>query len=101
MPHLAEQIEAILSQVQHPGDFYASGTLDMHPFQLQVQGVGPIALPLLPAQAEQLVAQAEQAPYGRGPETLVDTEVRRTWQLDASKLLLSGRRWAEDLEPVV
>lgn len=101
MPHLANQIAAILSQVQHPGEFYASGTLDMHPFQLQVEGLGPIAMPLLPVQAEQLVALAEQAPYGRGTETLVDTEVRRTWQIDAAKLQLSGRRWAEDLERVV
>ncbi|MBK5942172.1 hypothetical protein CCR96_23610 [Halochromatium roseum] len=101
MPHLANQIAAILSEVQHPGEFYASGTLDMHPFQLQVEGLGPVAMPLLPAQAEQLVALAEQAPYGRGTETLVDTEVRRTWQIDAAKLQLSGRRWAEDLERVV
>ncbi len=101
MPHLASQIAAILSQVQHPGEFHASGTLDMHPFQLQVEGLGPIAMPLLPVQAEQLVALAEQAPYGRGAETLVDTEVRRTWQIDAAKLQLSGRRWAEDLARVV
>jgi len=101
MGNLADQIAAILSQVQHPGEFYAGGTLDMHPFQLQVEGIGPIAMPLLPSQAEQLVALAEQAPYGRGPETLVDTEVRRTWQIDASKLQLSGRRWAEDLDQVV
>ncbi len=101
MGNLANQIAAMLSQVQHPGEFYASGTLDMHPFQLQVEGIGPIATPLLPVQAEQLVALAEQAPYGRGPETLVDTEVRRTWQIDASKLQLSGRRWAEDLDQAV
>lgn len=50
----------------HPGEFYASGTLDMHPFQLHVEGLGRIAMPLLPVQAEELVALAEQAPYGRG-----------------------------------
>ena len=33
---------------------------------LEVDGVGPIALPLLPVQAEQLIAVAEAAPYGRG-----------------------------------
>lgn len=101
MPSLASEIAAALSQAQRPGDFYASGTLDMHPFRLEVDGIGPIALPLLPAQAEQLIGLAEQAPYGRGPETLVDTDVRRTWQLDAGKLKISGRRWAEDLERAV
>jgi len=90
-----------LSAVQRPGDFHASGTLDMHPFLLDVAGVGPVALPLLPAQAEQLVAVAEQSPYGRGGETLVDPEVRRTWQLDAAQMRISGRRWGEDLGRIV
>jgi hypothetical protein len=30
---------------------------------MEVDGVGPIALPLLPVQAEQLIAVAERAPY--------------------------------------
>ena len=38
--------------------------------QLEVRDVGRISLPLLPIQAEQLVSVAEQAPYGRGQETL-------------------------------
>ena len=36
---------------------------------------------LLPAQAAQLIAVAERAPYGRGGETLVDTAVRSSWQM--------------------
>jgi predicted 2-oxoglutarate/Fe(II)-dependent dioxygenase YbiX len=101
MNDLPRALATALSAVQRPGDFYASGTLDMHPLGLDVAGIGPVALPLLPAQAEQLVAVAEQAPYGRGAETLVDTEVRRTWQLDAARVRISGRRWAEDLAQIV
>ena len=101
MNHLADALATALSAVQRPGDFYASGTLDMHPLRLDVDGIGPVALPLLPAQAEELVAVAERAPFGRGAETLVDTEVRRTWQLDAARVHISGRRWAEDLAQIV
>ena len=97
MSDLPRTLATILSGVQRPGDFQVSGTLDMHPFLLEAAGVGPVALPLLPAQAEQLVAVAEQAPYGRGGETLVDTDVRRTWQLDAAQVTINGRRWREDL----
>jgi hypothetical protein len=43
---------------------------------LTVEGVGPVALPLLPAQAEHLIAAAERAPYGRGEDTLTDISVR-------------------------
>jgi len=40
-----------------------------------VDGVGPLAMPVLPFQADQLIAIAEAAPYGRG----ADTGVRKTW----------------------
>ena len=90
-----------LASVQRPGGFHVAGSFDIHPPRLEVAGVGPIALPLLPAQAEALVAGAEPAPYGRGSDTLVDTSVRRTWQVDAAKVKLTGRKWAEDLAVVV
>jgi len=69
--------------------------------QLEVKDVGRISLPLLPIQAEQLVSVAEQAPYGRGQETLVDTEVRRTWQIDANRITLSGKHWQDNLNTIV
>jgi len=101
MPELAAALAECLSRVQRPGAFYATGTFDIHPPRLEVEGVGPIALPLQSAQAEQLKSVAEQAPYGRGSETLVDTQVRRTWQIDAERMRITGRRWAEDLASVV
>lgn len=101
MSHLPRAIADLLTRVHRPGDFYAAGTMDLHLPRLRVDGVGTIALPLLPMQAEQLIAAAEQAPYGRGTETLVDTDVRRTWQIDASRVDLGGRRWGEDLARTV
>ena len=79
MTDLPRAFAAALSKVQRPGDFYASGTLDMHPLRLDVTDIGTVALPLLPAQAVQLIAVAEQAPYGRGAETLVDTDSRKQY----------------------
>ncbi|WP_186342895.1 2OG-Fe(II) oxygenase [Allochromatium palmeri] len=99
--NLTTTIADLLASVQRPGTFYATGTLDIHPPRLEVEGLGSIALPLLPVQAEQLVALAEPAPYGRGSDTLLDTDVRRTWQLDASRVQLGGRRWEEDLREIV
>ncbi len=97
----AQALADALGDVQRPGNFYVAGSFDIHPPRLEVEGVGPIALPLLPVQAESLVAMAEQAPYGRGTETLVDTAVRRTWQVDAARVRLTGQRWAADLAAVV
>ncbi|KAF6809483.1 2og-fe oxygenase superfamily protein, partial [Colletotrichum sojae] len=52
---------------------------------LSVRDVGPITFPLGEAQARSLIAAARQAPYGRGSETIVDTSVRNTWELDPSQ----------------
>lgn len=80
---ITAELAELLSAVNRPGDFFVSGTAEMLAPQLEVEGVGRIALPLLPIQAEQLIAVAERAPYGRGESTLTDPSVRRTWQISA------------------
>ncbi len=80
MSNLTEDLADLLQQVRRPGSFHVSGSIDIHTPRLEIEGVGTIALPLLPMQATQILEVAEHAPYGRGSETLVDTDVRRTWQ---------------------
>ena len=101
MPSITTALAEELSTVQRPGDFYTAGTAEFLAPRLEVEGVGPIALPLLKVQAEQLIAIAERAPYGRGEETLVNTEVRRTWQIDADRIRIEGKHWARTLESIV
>src|SRR5665213_3413509 len=69
MSSITTDLAALLRTVRRPGDFYASGTIALPAPALEVEGVGPIALPLLPFQAEQLIAAAARAPYGRGQDT--------------------------------
>ncbi len=98
---LTKQLANILQRLQAPGRFYATGTLEVFPPCLEVKQIGRVALPLLPLQAKQLVEVAERAPYGKGYETLVDTEVRRTWQINANQVSLSGKYWAKNLADIV
>src|SRR3954447_14528252 len=101
MAPITTELAGILGTVQRPGDFYATGTTEIFTPRLEVEGVGPIALPLLPVQAEQLIAIAERAPYGRGAETLVDPDVRRTWQIGTDRVRIQGRSWAQTLDAIV
>jgi predicted 2-oxoglutarate/Fe(II)-dependent dioxygenase YbiX len=101
MPSIADKLAALLSNVRRPGDFYAKGVTELRTPRLEVLGVGPLALPLLAAQAEQLINVAERAPYGRGGETLVDTTVRRTWQIGADQIQIAGSQWAKMLTAIV
>jgi predicted 2-oxoglutarate/Fe(II)-dependent dioxygenase YbiX len=101
MLSMAKSLAALLDEVQRPGDFYTSGTHEISAPGLEIDEVGPIALPLLMVQAAQLIAVAERAPYGRGEQTLVDTAVRRSWQIDRDKVQIRGRGWARTLEAIV
>jgi hypothetical protein len=90
MPGICEKLAELLGTVQRPGDFYVSGRVDEPAPRLEVEGVGQVGLPLLAVQAEQRVATADRAPYGRGTETIVDTSVRRTWQIGPDQVRLGA-----------
>jgi len=101
MTMLAAALADLLRTVDRPGSFHASGTAELLPPSLEVEGVGPIALPLLPAQAAQLAAAAEPAPFGRGQDTIVDPAVRRCWQVGPGRVRIGGRHWARTLDGIV
>jgi hypothetical protein len=90
-----------LRSVERPGDFCVGGTREIFMPTIDVDGVGKIAFPVQPIQAEQLVASAEAAPHGRGEATVIDREVRRTWQVDSAKVRIGGRHWDKTLAGLV
>ena len=98
---ITEELAKILARVDRPGDFYAVGRTELLAPRIEVKGVGPIALPLLAAKAKQLIKAATRAPYGRGAETIVDTNVRRTWQIEGSRVAIGGKHWAQTLAGIV
>ncbi|MES2644230.1 MAG: 2OG-Fe(II) oxygenase [Myxococcota bacterium] len=94
-------LAAVLANVSRPGDFCAHGTVVTPIPRIDVGGVGTIAFPLPPFQAEQLLAAAEAAPYGRGADTLVDPDVRRAWQISPGRVRLDDRQWDKTLASIV
>lgn len=60
---------------------------------LQLEGNRTIPLPLTLADAEAIKAVCRRAPFGKGDQTLVDTNVRNTWELDPSQFHLANPAW--------
>jgi hypothetical protein len=82
-----------LGAVNRSGKFCTSGNWQMVMPGLEVAGLGPIGLPLTKSQAGELRKRCHQAPYGKGTETVVDTKVRRVWELDPSRFQLENDDW--------
>lgn len=97
MLSIGAALRDILRSIERPGDFCISGVREIFMPTIEIEGVGKLAFPLLPMQTEQLVAIAEPAPYGRGAETVVDRDVRKTWQVESRKVQIGGRHWQKTL----
>lgn len=96
-----EVMLSALQSIQASGSFAAFHSLDYPPpVDLWVRDIGHVTMPLTKTAATQVIAQCRQAPYGKGSETLVDTSVRNTWELDPSRFELRGPSWRPFLNAI-
>ncbi|MCB0047245.1 MAG: hypothetical protein KDD92_17600 [Caldilineaceae bacterium] len=95
------ELISLLEQVESSGTFSVGGTLPPILPGLKVRGAGNIALPLPEEQARVLIALSQQAPFSRGEETIVDTDVRKSWQISAEDFELTNPQWEEALQESV
>ena len=93
MQDVAKQLFTALDSLDESPQFCMSGSLESVLPGLVVDGVGNVGLPVSPTEAQKLIEQATQAPYGLGEETVVDTNVRRVWQIDPDKFSLRNSAW--------
>ncbi len=96
-----EQVIELLASLGASVKFCSSGRMDFVPPGLEVEGVGLLGLPLTQSEAERVLGVAEQAPYGKGEDTLVDTSVRNSFQVDASKLHFRNPEWGDRLSELL
>ncbi|MDE0241274.1 MAG: 2OG-Fe(II) oxygenase [bacterium] len=94
-------IEDILHSVDRPGEFCVHGKLYVPMPTLEVEGVGMLAFPVPESQLRTLIGVAERAPYGKGPQTVIDTSVRNCWQIGAEQIGLSGGAWADTFDGIL
>src|SRR5438874_264771 len=83
---------ATLGQAARSAKFLVAGRLPVVDLGLEVEGLGSGPVPLKRGIATSLIATCRPAPYGKGTETLVDTRVRKTFELDPQKFRL-GDEW--------
>lgn len=63
--------------------------------------MGPLEVPVTEEQAAALRAVARPARYGQGTQTLVDPQVRDTWEVPTSRVRIDKRRWNQTLRPTL
>ena len=88
-----EAIQKALQKIERPGTFVTYGVIDPCFLGLEITEIGTVGLPLSENQAQAIIEHSYQAPYGRGEETILDMEVRRTWQMDSQNIHIQNPQW--------
>lgn len=101
MDKLKVEISDCLQNLKGSGKFASVNTTGFVLPGLNVEGAGEISFPVNEIQAKRLIQSAKKAPFGKGSETLLDTDVRSTWEIDAEKLHFDNPDWQEFLNDII
>ncbi len=101
MDNARQALDALLTSLGESSQFAASGGVTPVLPGLEVKGAGSIGTPVTAAEAKRLIEIANQAPYGRGEETIVDTSVRRVWQIEPARFSLRNPAWSAHIDAIV
>jgi hypothetical protein len=97
-----QDIVNTLQSVKRPGCYAAGGSVQLPFPALEILGIpGKIGLPICDLQAKRIVDKCSRAPFGRGEDTVVDTNVRCTWQLSPTQFSIGNPAWERELAALI
>ena len=89
---IQQLVDCINNVKKQEAAFFYSGQIDLALAKdaIEIEGIGPVKLPMRPKHVRELIAKADLAPYGKGTRTIVDKSVRDSLEIKASCLSFSG-----------
>ena len=99
-PHIAE-LKRLLMSIDRPGGYCASGKMFAPLPVLSVSGMDALSFPVPESQVKTLIECSRRSPFGKGTETLVDKDVRDSWEIHPSEFSLEGAGWNEAFAAIV
>jgi hypothetical protein len=99
---LIKDLDECLTNIQSDGSFALFEALNNAPNPgLYIKGSGTIGLPLSDHDAQAIISASHEAPFGKGEETIVDTGVRKTWEVSPGEFELKNPAWQPFIESIV
>lgn len=99
---LKEGLDECLRNIEGDGSFALFEPLNNPPNPgIYLNEGGLVGLPLSDRDAEAIIAASHQAPFGKGEETLVDTTVRKTWEVSPGHFELKNPAWQPFVKTIV
>ncbi|KAL2410408.1 hypothetical protein ABEF95_000804 [Exophiala dermatitidis] len=89
-----KELSEVLAEIEAPKSFACGGpTVENLSPGLSLDDHGIVGLPLSKNDAAVIISKARQSPFRKGEETLVDTSVRKSWQLEPTQFSIRNPEW--------
>ncbi|HTE23631.1 2OG-Fe(II) oxygenase [Flavitalea sp.] len=101
MSDFNQQILGVLKKISGSGSFVSAGA---EPFifpGMTVRDIGEISFPVNATQAQALIGKARKAPFGKGSKTVLDTNIRSAWEIDADNVNFENSNWPKFVQAIV
>jgi len=98
MTNFKEQIISILETIEGGSAFYCSGSNDQIYSGMCIDGYGEVEFPFTASTFEKILPYTKQAPFGKGSETITDTSVRSTLEINAKKIHFKNPKWEKQID---
>jgi hypothetical protein len=93
------ELQECLDDVQYDGSFSSFHTFDKYVNPgLHITNYGLVGLPLTVRDAEAITRFCSPSPFGKGSHTVIDTSVRKTWELDCTIFECRNPAWDKYLD---
>jgi len=98
-----QSIISTLQSVERPGNYVSSGIISMPlpALSLTSQNNAILGLPLCDCHIKKVIENADRAPFGRGEQTIVNTSIRCTWQLNPSQFAINNSEWEKSMQSLL
>ncbi|KAF8067731.1 hypothetical protein FPV67DRAFT_1153315 [Lyophyllum atratum] len=93
---LRDELEGALHrEFDFKGSYYYAATVPtaVNPC-LIIEGLGYVGLPLSTRDAQAIIECSARAPFGHGEQTVMNTQVRDTWEIEPAKVKFDNPAWA-------
>ena len=98
---MQNEIAELLEQIAPPGSFAVESSAPVDALRIEVEGVGPLDLPLSPRTVSKLRDVAKPSRYGLRERTVYDTRVRDSREIARRRIRIDAARWNAALIPLL
>jgi hypothetical protein len=101
MKDFKKELAQTLDKIESSGTFFSTGVNNFCFAKMSVKNLDEIAFPLNKIQIQALISVAHKAPFGKGSETVLDSNVRNCWEIDASQISFEGNNWTNLIDKTI